>query len=519
MTTMAVLPVPTKITVQQALRARANREFRVLAEGDAAEAVNEALSGASALASAAYGESFVAADDAATADVRVVITSDARTATGRDPRAGERAGQGENYTVSVNDGTLVVVAPSAEAVFRSLISIASAHADHEAELLSVKIDDEPRFAWRGLSLDVVRTWVSAEEVRRIIDLLALMKMNVLHLHLSDMQAWRLPLEQYPAVTGAEHYTREELVEIERYATERFVTIVPEVDLPGHVAAAVSAVPELVSGIVLHPMLAYVSWRNPAVRDFVAAALGELTSIFASPHIHIGGDEAFGMPHEEYTEFVEAYRNLVVEAGRIPVGWQESIRAEGWEETDLTQLWVGERDRFDPDKARAEWPESYHPFIAIAAPLFALAVGDPAIAAKRGVPVLVSSSDPLYLDRRPLEKSVDDAQNERLKTLGHQGYDPTESTTILEWEPTTQADIAESGITVSGIEAAVWCESVESFDDLTTLLLPRLGFVAERAWGANGSSTEAAVAAARQQAKAWASLGFTNYHRSALVFGE
>jgi len=132
-------------------------------------------------------------------------------------------------------------------------------------------------------------------------------------------------------------------------------------------------------------------------------------------------------------------------------------------------------------------------------------------------VIVSASDPLYLDRRPAEPSRDDAQNARLAHLGNPGYDATPSTDVLRWDPFAQSDIRRHGITVAGIEAALWCESVRDLDDVALLLLPRLALVAQRAWGGEDAGVDDVLAAARGHERHWAALGFRNIHRSTEVF--
>ncbi len=416
------------------------------------------------------------------------------------------------------DGVLVTGAGD-EALFRGLLTVAALSS--QGELAALEISDGPHFAWRGLSLDVVRRWFPVEDVERVIDLLAIHKFNVLHLHLSDMQGWRFVVPGYDVASGDGHYTAADLDHLVAYAAARQVTIVPEVDMPGHVSPTVGERIGVEVATGPHPLVRYLEWHGEGVPAFVQAVLDELVARFDAPYLHIGGDEAFGDPIESYVAFVRAAVAEVRARGRRVLGWQETSRAGILGGDDRSQLWIADRDRFDADKARQDLPEQFHPFIPLLAQTFAESTGDAARLGEAGVPVIVSSSDPFYLDRKPSEDSTDAGQQEQRARLGHPGYEATPSTDVLRWDPTLQADIAEAGLTVAGVEAALWCESVTSFDDAATLLLPRLGLVAQVCWGGplGGDVAEADVlAAARAQADAWDALGFSAYYRSAGVFG-
>lgn len=485
---------------------------RLRVGGDAA-----ALDAAADLIGRAFGIQLIAVAPGEAADVVVVRGAvEAADPIGADPRPEGRAGVAEAYTIRTDGDRVILTGVGDEALFRGLITVA-AYVSVGAAVPD--IDDAPRFAWRGLSLDVVRRWYPADEVRRIVDLLALHKLNVLHLHLTDMQAWRFAVPEYPALTPDDaHYTADDLDGLVAYARERHVTLIPELDLPGHVAPTVDEQIGVTVSAGPHPMIRYVEWGAPGVERLVRAAFTELAVRFDASYLHIGGDEAFGDPHESYIAFVAAAADVVHDLGRRVIGWQETSRADALGESDLGQLWIAERDRFDADKAYVEMPEAYHPFIPILAEVFAESAGDPARLGSAGVPAIISSSDPLYLDRKPLESSADPDQAGLMDRLGFPNYQRTSSTDVLRWDPFTQADIVAGGVTVAGIEAALWCETVRSFDDAAALLLPRLSLVAQRAWGGVEPVDVAAVtAAARDSAAAWTRLGFGAYYRSSEVF--
>ncbi|OJU40706.1 MAG: hypothetical protein BGN97_05185 [Microbacterium sp. 69-10] len=500
-----ILPLPQ--SADDAERVALPRDvLRVAAGGMDVRAVAD-------LVSRAFGIRLIADEDAP----HVVLERGAVTAptpVGAEPRPMPAAAEPEAYEIRVAGERLVVTGAGDEAFFRALVTVATLTA-HGRPV--PRIGDHPRFSWRGLSLDIVRRWYPVEEIRRIVDLLALHKLNVLHLHLTDSQAWRFAVPGYDALTPCDaHLTGEELSGLVAYARERHVTVVPELDLPGHVAETVSAAGvDVVTGP--HPVLRYVEWGAEGVADLVRAALAELASRCDSPYLHIGGDEAFGDPHESYNAFVVEAVAAVRALGRRVVGWQETSRSGALTPQDLGQLWIAERDRFDPVKARDEMPEAYHPFIPLLAETFAESVGDAVRLGAAGIPTIVSSSDPLYLDRKPVESSVDPAQTKLLERLGFPNYERTSSTDVLRWEPTAQDDIVAAGIRVAGVEAALWAETITSLDDAATLLLPRLAFVAQRAWGAERVDEAVATAAARAYSDAWTRLGFGSFYRSAEVF--
>lgn len=509
MTVAGIIPLPKHATGGGSLRRIGDGVLRVQT------APSPMVEAASDVSENAYGIVIAAVEQGADVVLRYVAADSAST-TGADPRPADRRGESEAYRIDVEDDALVLTASSGEGAFRGLLTIAGAVSD--GDVPSLEVDDRPDHGWRGLSLDVVRRWFPVEEVIRVIDLLAVHKMNVLHLHLTDSQAWRFEVPGYPGVAAAgASYSSQDLSTIEDYARARYVTIVPELDIPGHVAASLVDADGVEVTTGSHPFVRYLTWDGVGVAEFVRAGFAVLAEHFSSPHLHLGGDEAFGAPHDEYVRFIRASAEAIRTLGRIPIGWQEAVRADALGERDLVQLWIAERDRFDLDKATRTLPEEYHPLLAQAAELFALSVGDPELIGAAGVPAVVSSSDPLYLDRRTSDPSRDPAQSDVWTRLGHPGYDATPTTSVLEWSPSAQADIVAAGVRVAGIEAALWCESVRDFDDVALLLLPRLALVAQKAWHEDADRSDVLEAAALQ-GPVWDRLGFPAYYRSAEVFG-
>jgi hexosaminidase len=206
---------------------------------------------------------------ALTGDTGITLTLESVVATAAGPQAnGVPAAAGvradgdpvdERHCLEITAEGIRIWGPTPEAVYRGLTSLRqliSAHLQDGTAVLSVaRIVDGPRFAWRGLSLDVVRTFHGPDEVRRIIDMLSLYKLNVLHLHLTDDQGWRVEVPSRPPLpeVGAAgaigdrpggYYTQAELAELIAYAADRFVTVVPEIDMPGHTSAVFKAYPAL-----------------------------------------------------------------------------------------------------------------------------------------------------------------------------------------------------------------------------------------------------------------------------------
>lgn len=229
----------------------------------------------------------------------------------------------EGYLLTVSKKGISVVGGSSAGVFYGIQTIRKAMAENgdasAIEFPAVVITDSPRFSWRGMHLDCSRHFFSVEFVKKFIDLLALHNMNTFHWHLTDDQGWRIEIKKYPKLTtigsqrsgtvlgtnsdlddGIPHggfYTQQEARDIVKYAAERHITVVPEIDMPGHMLAALACYPEL--GCTGGPYQVGHYWGvytdvlcvgNPKVYEFVEGVLGEIMDIFPSEVIHIGGDE-------------------------------------------------------------------------------------------------------------------------------------------------------------------------------------------------------------------------------------
>jgi len=238
----------------------------------------------------------------------------------------------EGYFLSVDDGTIKITSSSTKGVFYGIqtlrqflpVEIESKNyiSDFQWLIPCVKIEDNPRFSWRGFMLDEARHFQGIENIKRTIDLMALQKLNTLHWHLTDDQGWRIEITQYPNLTvdgskrvgtsrtwmdsvvknhdGNPHsgfYSQEELRETIAYASERNITVIPEIDIPGHSSALISSYPHLsCSGVHKEVPTSFGVYRDilcvgkESTYEFIEDVLDEVVDIFPSPLIHLGGDE-------------------------------------------------------------------------------------------------------------------------------------------------------------------------------------------------------------------------------------
>ncbi|MEV0801602.1 family 20 glycosylhydrolase [Kribbella sp. NPDC050281] len=422
------------------------------------------------------------------------------------PAAGLRADNAsadERYGLEITGEGVRVWGPTAEAVHRGLTSLRqliAAHAqDGVAALPTARVVDGPRFAWRGLSMDVVRTFHAPDVVRRVIDMLSLYKLNVLHLHLTDDQGWRVEVPSRPMLTdvGAKgaigdrpggYYTQDELAELVAYAAERFVTVVPEIDMPGHTTAVFSAYPELAPaelrsvdlGNGTSIPLNTLDPERPEIWSFVEDVLdGVIPQFPQSAYVHIGGDEAWGMADEAHAAFVERTAALVRARGKRVVGWQEIARAS-ISSDDVVQYWLEPRqlDLMDDDAASSTLPPDLLPVLV---EHMKKAEQDVPRALAHGSRLLLSPVSRLYFDSPHAAESSDPAQEELRKRVGLPFYTPISVRDGIDWNPTGITPGVDSDAQIVGVEAAIWCETITTPEELEFMLLPRLPGASEKGW--------------------------------------
>ena len=413
-------------------------------------------------------------------DERYVLTIDRA---GIRIRAREPAGVARGLTSLLQ--LIATAAPAggagaATATTATATAATAAPAGGAVPLAAVRILDGPRFAWRGLTVDVVRKFFPPAQIRTLIDLAALYKLDVLHLHLTDDQGWRIeagrpaPLRE----PDGSFYTNDDIRALESYAADRFVTLLPEVDTPGHALALLRLRPELGSGRNLVRRTAWLDPGLPATFEVLDAVLAELASLFPGPFVHIGGDEPFGMPDQAYGDYVRRLKHAVRALGRRTVGWQESIRA-GADPGHVIQYWMDATSL----GAGAELPPAPEVTARVRAN-YRRGNADLEQALTHGVPVIVSPQAHCYFDVPYAEAAADPGQRERRDQVGLRHYARRTLEATFDWDPATTVGADH----VAGVGAALWCETVRDVDDLTFLLLPRLAGTAEKAWGPAGAVT-------------------------------
>ncbi|MFI5929257.1 beta-N-acetylhexosaminidase [Micromonospora sp. NPDC051543] len=406
----------------------------------------------------------LAADPAGT----VTLTLAGTTPTTPPTTPGESADLGaEGYRLDVTTTGVRVVAETATGLFygvqtlRQLLPAAVESPTPVAARWALPggtILDRPRFPYRGAMLDVARHFFAVEDVLRVIDHLARYKLNHLHLHLTDDQGWRIAVDSWPrlaTVGGANevgggpggHYTKDDYRRIVSYASARHVTVVPEIDLPGHTNAALVAYPRLAPDKVAPAPytgtevgFSYVDPADEQTYDFIADVLGEVAALTPGPWLHIGGDEAFKVKGEVYTGFVERAQRLVADTGKTVVGWHQLAPAAHVDGRVL-QWWGTDTD--DPTTADA---------------------------VRRGARLIVSPGNHAYLDMKYAEDTP----------IGHDWAGLIDVHRAYDWDPGTHVDGVPS-TAVLGVEAPLWTESVTSLADIEFLLLPRLPAIAELGW--------------------------------------
>jgi len=348
---------------------------------------------------------------------------------------------------------------------------------------ALTISDAPRFAWRGLMIDPVRHFLPMPALRRIVDQMASVKLNTLHLHLTDDQGWRVEIRKYPKLTtvGAWRtppsaggtataekvggfYTQAELKDLVAYAADRGVTIVPEVDLPGHAQALVAAYPEL--GILgdrpevsnQWGIMPYLFNPGPKGIAFVKDVLDELMAIFPGTYIHLGGDEAVKDQWQ---------RSPVVQA---------QIKALGLKDEDALQSWmIDQFGAYLQSKGRRliGWDEILEGGLPASASVMSWRGEEGAVAAANmGHDVVLTPGLPLYLNN--LQSTRADEPPGRFDAI-------VTLDKVYAYDPVPAGIAADKAHHVLGAQANLWSEYIVTPRQLQHLAFPRAGALAEIAW--------------------------------------
>lgn len=393
----------------------------------------------------------------------------------------------------------------------------------ELVLPAVQIDDFPRFAYRGAHFDVARHFFTLDEVKTYIDMMALHNMNRLHWHLTEDQGWRLEIKKYPRLTeiGSKRketmvgknfdkfdgtpyggfYTQEEAREIVAYAAERYITVIPEIDLPGHMQAALAAYPEL--GCTGGPYEVWTKWGvseevlcagNDLTLQFINDVLAEVIDIFPSEYIHIGGDEcpkvrwescpkcqarikALGLKSDAAHSKEERLQSFVIhhaekflnEHGRQIIGWDEILEG-GLAPNSTVMSWRGEAGGIE--------------------------------AARQKHDVIMTPNTYLYFDYYQTANT----ENEPL-AIG--GCLPMER--VYGYEPMPSVLTPEEQKYIKGVQANLWTEYIATFAHAQYMVLPRWAALAEVQWTEPGKKNyENFLTRLPRLIDLYSAEGYTNY---------
>lgn len=355
------------------------------------------------------------------------------------------------------------------------------------------IDDAPRFAYRGAHLDVARHYVTPDSVRRFIDMLALHNINRFHWHLTDDQGWRLEIKKYPRLTsvGAQraqtvigrntdrydgrpyggYYTQKECRDLVRYAAERHITIIPEIDLPGHMQAALAAYPEL--GCTGGPYAVWEKWGvsddvlcagNDKIYTFIDDVLDEVIKIFPSEYIHVGGDEC---PKTRWKTCPKCQAKIKAEALTADAHHTAEERLQSYVIRHAEQH-LGRRGR-----KLIGWDEILEGGLAPSATVMSWRGEAGGIeAARKGHDVIMSPNSYLYFDYYQ-------TKNTETEPLAIGGYLPLK--TVYSYNPLPKQLTPEQARHIVGVQANLWTEYVPNFRHAEYMLLPRLAALSETQW--------------------------------------
>jgi len=353
-----------------------------------------------------------------------------------------------------------------------------------------RIVDQPRFAHRGAMLDVARHFFAPDEVKRYIDQISMYKINTLHLHLADDQGWRIEIKSWPRLTtygGSTEvgggpggfYTQDEYRDLVAYAASRGITVIPEIDMPGHTNAALASYAELNCDGVAPPLYTGIEVGFSSLcidkeitYQFVNDVLRELAALTPGEFLHLGGDEAHSTTEPDYIKFFQRVLPMAEALGKKVSGWHELIKASP-ATSAVPQYW-GTADSND-------------------------LVLD---AVARGNKILMSPANKSYLDMKYDENTP--------LGLSWAGY--IEVDVAYGWNPGAHLEgVPESAIL--GVEAPLWAETLENSDHIEFMAFPRLPAIAELGWSPwSTHDWESFRTRLAEQAPRWVEMG-VDFYRS------
>lgn len=396
----------------------------------------------------------------------------------------------EGYEMTINPNEVVITGGDEAGIYYGLQTLRQMVIEFNGEVPCGYIADEPSFAYRGVHFDVSRHFFSVEDVKEYIDILAAHKVNRLHWHLTDDQGWRIEIKRYPKLTemasmrketlvghglrpekwdGTPHggyYTQEEVRDIIAYAEARYITIIPEIEMPGHAQAALHAYPWL--GCEEQEVEVWTTWGvtpevlcggKESTYIFLENVLAEVIDLFPSELIHIGGDEC---PKDRWTSCVHC---------------QTRMAAEGLEhEEELQGYLVARIEKFINSKGRKMigWDEILDGGVTPTATVMSWrGVNGGIYAAERGNDVVMTPMSLCYFNF--YQTKEDPMEKEGLQIGGYIPFDM-----VYEWDP--YAGFSEEAKShVIGVQCNMWSEYLKDIDTVEKMLLPRLAAMSEVQW--------------------------------------
>jgi hexosaminidase len=426
------------------------------------------------------------------------------------------------YTIDINENSIRITASNGEGLFNGIQTLrqlmpesieGKTLASDKIKIGTGQIQDKPEYGYRGFMLDVARHFFPVEDVKHVIDLMAKYKMNFLHLHLSDDQGWRIEIKSWPLLTeiggktevGGEEggfYTQEQYKDIVAYAKSKFITVVPEIDMPGHTNSALAAYGVLNPGITVPEKGAVpfdrkdlgvdgmatplytgievgfstLATNKEETYQFVDDVIRELAEMTPGPYIHIGGDESHVTKIEDYIPFMEKAQAIVTKYGKKSLGWDEIAHA-----------------KLEPGAVAQYWAKAENAVLAI----------------NQGNQVLVSPATKTYLDM----------QYDSTTQLGLHWAAYIELDDAYNWDP-TELDPAVKRENILGVETPLWSETITNREEIEFMMFPRFAAIAEIAWTPKGlRSWDSFSERLKKHTARWDVMGLNYYKSPKLVWEE
>lgn len=410
------------------------------------------------------------------------------------------AGWKENYGLTINENQIYFVAEGGAGLFygmQTLFQLMPLEKSDKVKIPCVQINDSPRYQWRGMHLDCSRHFFTKEEVKKYIDYLSIYKFNVFHWHLVDDQGWRIEIKKYPLLTSVGgtrketligkptfekdgsvgkadkydgksyggYYTQDDVKEIVAYAQSKYITVLPEIEMPGHSLAALAAYPQY--SCTGGPFETFTRWGvsddvycagNDATFTFLEDILAEVMPLFPGTYLHIGGDECLkdrwkACPkcqkriadeklknaEELQSYFITRIEKFVNANGKQIIGWDEILEG-GLAPNAAVMSWRGTKGGIE--------------------------------AAKQKHYVVMSPGKPCYFDHYQ-------SKDKTKEPLAIGGYNPLDS--VYAYNPTPKSLNAEEAKFIMGAQANVWTEYITSFKQVEYMSMPRMAALSEVLW--------------------------------------